>query len=630
MKRYVATQTFTVNANWVCPPGVTLVLLQGFGGGGGTNSTTSGAGGALMCQQLVQVIPGSTYAVSIGLGGTSTGASGAATTFSLGGTTLASFLGAGGTTNNANPGGNTSVMGLALDLQVPQTGGVGNTPAAGKGGWINAFAGGAVASSKAGGGAGAGGAGAVGLASGAANTGAGAGGDNQVGGSGHLRLTFWPGMASQTFLNNSTWTAPLGYAGPVIAIGCGGGGAGGGQCGGGGASLQYSLFQAVPNGQYSIVIGAGGLANYSHGGVTTITNPSSVVVFGALGGGGAGTGSATPGTNNSQVSGTGVSGNYGYVDYSSGGPEGGNGNTSLVGPYVGGTGDGGLNCGGGAGPYGNGAPSNTNATANTGAGGGNSKNGGSGQVTVFWMPSGNATIQTFTASGTWTAPPGCDGPVLLYGFGGGGGGGGGGSGQDGAGGGGGSTAQFIGVNVVANTAYTVTIGAGGTAGPAAGGTVTNGGNGGATSFGSIASMMGACGGGCSTGTNWANGGAPDTVHVQINANNFMGSGAGNWSNMRPGWGQQAGNQEGYGNVACASWQGFAAGTQGATGGGGDGGGGGGGGPNGAGGNGSQATAANATTPAANSGAGGGGGASNSGGGAGTIGGSGLLIVASFG
>lgn len=79
--------TFTSDAFWVCPPNVHRVILSGFGGGaagggGVSNSTTanrwapggSGGGGAVYNTFVIDVIPGVTYQIQIGAGGSPGGA----------------------------------------------------------------------------------------------------------------------------------------------------------------------------------------------------------------------------------------------------------------------------------------------------------------------------------------------------------------------------------------------------------------------------------------------------------------------------------------------------------------------------------------------------------------------------
>lgn len=85
------SNTFTASGSWVCPAGVFLVHLFGFGGGGGGgagythgvsivdiwNCGGAGGGGALASYTPLAVTPGTTYAVTIGTGGVG-GASGGA------------------------------------------------------------------------------------------------------------------------------------------------------------------------------------------------------------------------------------------------------------------------------------------------------------------------------------------------------------------------------------------------------------------------------------------------------------------------------------------------------------------------------------------------------------------------
>lgn len=113
-----------------------------------------------------------------------------------------------------------------------------------------------------------------------------------------------------------------------------------------------------------------------------------------------------------------------------------------------------------------------------------------------------STFQVFTASGSFTAPTGITKAYVTM-IGGGGGGGGGTS----SGGGGGGQAGWYVVNypytVVAASSYTVTIGAGGTAGSTAPG---NGGTGGTTSFDTL-SVIGGNGGKASNVSSGAGGAA---------------------------------------------------------------------------------------------------------------------------
>lgn len=82
--------TFNSSGSWTCPAGVTRVLVWGMGGGasgaGGFNSSNYGVGGVGQHLQAVilDVVPNTTYTITIGAGGTAT------------------------TSVNGNPGGDTT------------------------------------------------------------------------------------------------------------------------------------------------------------------------------------------------------------------------------------------------------------------------------------------------------------------------------------------------------------------------------------------------------------------------------------------------------------------------------------------------------------------------------------------
>lgn len=109
-----AIKTFTSTSAWVAPAGVTLVQLIGWGGGGGGGGAAaggtgsnlqsaggSGGGGALKVTQWVTVVPGTSYTVTIGAGGTggasgqNNGTDGSQTLFGDVATPLAKFAGGG-------------------------------------------------------------------------------------------------------------------------------------------------------------------------------------------------------------------------------------------------------------------------------------------------------------------------------------------------------------------------------------------------------------------------------------------------------------------------------------------------------------------------------------------------------
>lgn len=105
-------QIFLTSGTWVCPAGITKVILIGYGGGGGAGNgafTTGsgnlqggpGGGGSVLSEQYVTVVPNTSYTVTIGAGGAggtgnnsagNVGADGTDTTFG----SLATFMGAGG------------------------------------------------------------------------------------------------------------------------------------------------------------------------------------------------------------------------------------------------------------------------------------------------------------------------------------------------------------------------------------------------------------------------------------------------------------------------------------------------------------------------------------------------------
>lgn len=156
----VRSQTFTANGSWVCPTGITSAWLTGAGGGGaggvGGASTNGGGGsGAAVLRQQVTVVPGTSYAVTIGAGGATTAGDGNPGTATSFGALLTLAGGAGGL--QANTGGASGGAG-------GQNGGTANVAGLGAGGGSN-IAGGiggpcsGVAGMYGGGGSGGGGAG---------------------------------------------------------------------------------------------------------------------------------------------------------------------------------------------------------------------------------------------------------------------------------------------------------------------------------------------------------------------------------------------------------------------------------------------------------------------------------------
>jgi hypothetical protein len=129
---------FTTNDTWTCPAGVYSVLIIAAGGGGGGaggNANGAGGGGASLQNTVpVTVVPGTTYSITIGNGGTgsagaSSGNDGADTIF---GDSLAVFTGASGAGEalTQNPGVSvreTEYPGVSAQshLSQPGTGGFG-------------------------------------------------------------------------------------------------------------------------------------------------------------------------------------------------------------------------------------------------------------------------------------------------------------------------------------------------------------------------------------------------------------------------------------------------------------------------------------------------------------------------
>lgn len=102
----LTTVQFTSSTTWVCPAGVTQVILIGQGGGqGGQGGSTlinvpaRGGKGTVPCMKIVSVVPNTTYTITIGSGGTGStsggplGGSGGDTLFGA----LATFPGANST-----------------------------------------------------------------------------------------------------------------------------------------------------------------------------------------------------------------------------------------------------------------------------------------------------------------------------------------------------------------------------------------------------------------------------------------------------------------------------------------------------------------------------------------------------
>jgi hypothetical protein len=255
------------------------------------------------------------------------------------------------------------------------------------------------------------------------------------------------------------------------------------------------LTTAPANGQIDIGNGTGFTrTTLTAGAGITITNGAGSIIVGSAAGGGT-------------VTSVDVSGGTTGLT-TSGGPVTTSGTITLAGTLAVGSGGTGITTtpANGQIPIGNGS---TYTAATLTAGSGISITNGAGSVTLATTPP-QLQSQTFGSSGTWTAPTGVTRAIVTL-IGGGGGNSGFTSCYSSSGGVGGFL--IAAVTVSPGTAYTVTIGAGGT-----GGAVTaTGGAGGTTSFGALASATGGGGGIWSGAVTGANGTGTTTGTVIRNS-----------------------------------------------------------------------------------------------------------------
>jgi hypothetical protein len=134
----------------------------------------------------------------------------------------------------------------------------------------------------------------------------------------------------------------------------------------------------------------------------------------------------------------------------------------------------------------------------------------------------NSFYRVFTASGTFTTPPGYRSFIVDVVSGGGGGGGGLNSSTAGGGGGGGGGGRFVGVvdATSVSSSISVAVGAGGTGGAVA----SSGAAGGDSSFGSLVTVFGGAAGGTSIGTS---------------NTSYLGGGGGGFANFAPTIGENS-------------------------------------------------------------------------------------------
>ena len=164
-------------------------------------------------------------------------------------------------------------------------------------------------------------------------------------------------------------------------------------------------------------------------------------------------------------------------------------------------------------------------------------------VLLAAAPFARATTDTFTSSGTWTAPAGVTSvDVEVWGGGGGGGGGEGDNSDGGGGGGGGAYSRTTSITVVPGTTYTVTVGAAGTAGATNG----TGGAGGDSWFINTSTILAKGGTGGSAPVSDAGGvaGTGGSAAAGVGSIKFSGGDGGTGRNSSTGRGGPGGSSAG--------------------------------------------------------------------------------------
>lgn len=279
----MATETFTTPGTdtWVCPVGVTDIQVECWGAGGGGHSaggaTAGGAGGAYVKRINIAVIPGTSYDIVVGTGGTP-GVSGTDSYFDTGVDTKAK----GGISSNTSPlatENNISIGDTRFKGGNGNTGDSKNDDGGGGGSSGGTSANGNNASGSTGGtaptGGGAGGNGAT-LANsngvngstpgggGGGKTGSGTAG---TGADGKVIINYSDpasGYIVESFHANNTWVCPASVT--EVQVECWGGGGGGrggdvkdtGHGGGGGAYALETALSVTPSSSYTVTVGAGG------------------------------------------------------------------------------------------------------------------------------------------------------------------------------------------------------------------------------------------------------------------------------------------------------------------------------------------------------------------------------------
>lgn len=217
---------------WVCPTGVTSVVVKCWGpGGAGENGTSGtrargGGGGGAFAQDTITVVPGQSYAVHVGAGGLAGANTGdsffvdALTVYARGGSHGSGFAGGGGGTVGASVGATRFAGGDGAGAGIGKTGGGGGGGGAGDSanGTIGTAGGLSVATTGGPGGAGgsagggAGGAGGDNTLNGVNGTACGGGGGGAGGGTTTLAGNGADGKVTLTYTPDTT------YAGPKLEL----------------------------------------------------------------------------------------------------------------------------------------------------------------------------------------------------------------------------------------------------------------------------------------------------------------------------------------------------------------------------------------------------------------------------
>lgn len=121
LSNYKHVASYTQNATWVAPPGVTKIVIEAIGGGGGGAAGGGGGGAEYIRTEELTVTPGSSWSFSIGTGGTGastalgSGANGTSTNISGPSINLTAYYGNGalswipGTINTVGLTGNAVI-----------------------------------------------------------------------------------------------------------------------------------------------------------------------------------------------------------------------------------------------------------------------------------------------------------------------------------------------------------------------------------------------------------------------------------------------------------------------------------------------------------------------------------------